>query len=212
MKKKILLIVLLLTSVVQIQLASAQSAELQQLALDIEKLIQFRQILKDMKTGYTIVTKGYNTIKDLSKGNFNLHEDFLNGLWLVNPSLRKYQRVADIILYQKQILREYKTAFNQFKHSDQFTPAEIDYLSKVYGNLFNQSIQNIEELTLVMTDSKLRMSDDERLTAVNRIDKEMSNELSFLRTFNQQARLLEQQRAARYKSAAEMKQWYNPEN
>ena len=54
--------------------AFPQAQELEELALDIEKLAQFKQILSDMKKGYTILSGGYNTIKNLSQGNFNLHK------------------------------------------------------------------------------------------------------------------------------------------
>ena len=209
MRKILVVIALSFCCTLKIQLASAQSAEMQQLVLDIEKLIQLKQILSDMKTGYTIVSKGYNTIRDLSKGNFNLHEAFLDGLLMVNPKLRKYQRVADIIRYQTELLKEYKTAFNEFKHSEKFTPEEIDYLGKVYGNLFDRSLQNIDELTLVLTDSKLRMSDDERLTTIDRIYKEMQDKLSFLRTFDQRTKLLELQRSRAQQEASEMGQLYD---
>jgi len=208
-RKILVVIALSFCCTLKIQLASAQSAEMQQLVLDIEKLIQLKQILSDMKTGYTIVSKGYNTIRDLSKGNFNLHEAFLDGLLMVNPKLRKYQRVADIIRYQTELLKEYKTAFNEFKHSEKFTPEEIDYLGKVYGNLFDRSLQNIDELTLVLTDSKLRMSDDERLTTIDRIYKEMQDKLSFLRTFDQRTKLLELQRSKAQQDASEMGQLYD---
>lgn len=207
--KKILLVIFLLTATAQIQLASAQMAELEQLTLDIEKLVQLRQILSDMKTGYTIVSKGYGTIKNLSEGNYDLHETFLNGLLVVNPRLRKYQRVADIIRYQAELLKEYKSAFQGFKSSEKFTPEELTYMGNVYTNLFDRSLQNLDELTLVLTDSKLRMSDDERLSAIDRIYEEIQNKLSFLRTFNQQTKLIEQQRAKALQDAAEMKKLYD---
>src|SRR5699024_5396778 len=98
--KKIFFVLLLLIASAPIQPVSAQAAELQQLVLDIEKLSQLKKILTDMTTGYDIVSKGYGTVKDLTEGNFNLHEAFLNGLFIVNPRLRKYRRVADIIRYQ----------------------------------------------------------------------------------------------------------------
>jgi hypothetical protein len=196
----------------KIQLASAQTAELEQLALDIEKLIQLKNILTDMKTGYTIVSKGYGTIKNLSEGNFNLHETFLDGLLLVNPRLRKYGRVADIIRYQAQLLKEYKSAFHEFKKRRMFTPEEITYMGGVYGNLFDQSLQNLDELTLVLTDSRLRMSDDERLTTIDRIYKEMQDKLSFLRSFNGQIKSLEQQREKAQQEASELRQLYNVQN
>ncbi len=53
---------------------SAQADELAELALDIEKLAQFKQILSDLKKGYEILFGGYNTIKNISKGNFELHK------------------------------------------------------------------------------------------------------------------------------------------
>jgi len=210
--KKLFLLVFLLTASAKIQLASAQTAELEQLVLDIEKLAQLKKILNDMKTGFDIVSKGYGTIKNLSEGNYNLHEAFLNGLLVVNPKLRKYRRVADISRYQAELLKEYKSAFREFKSSGTFTPEEISYLGSVYTNLFNRSLQNLDELTLVLTDSKLRMSDDERLTAIDRIYKEMQDKLSFLRSFDQQTRLLEQQRARLQQGATEMKQLYNLKN
>lgn len=210
--KKLFLLVFLLTASAKIQLASAQTAELEQLVLDIEKLAQLKKILSDMKTGFDIVSKGYGTIKNLSEGNFNLHETFLNGLLVVNPKLRKYQRVADIIRYQAELLKEYKVAFQQFKSSGTFTPEEIAYLGDVYSNLFDRSLQNLDELTMVLTNSKLRMSDDERLSAIDRIYKEMQDKLSFLQNFDQQARLLEQQRTRLQQDATEMKQLSNLNN
>ena len=207
--KKIFFVLLLLIASAPIQPVSAQAAELQQLVLDIEKLSQLKKILTDMKTGYDIVSKGYGTVKDLTEGNFNLHEAFLNGLFIVNPRLRKYRRVADIIHYQEELLKEYKSAYREFKSSGRFTPEEITYLSDVYGNLFDRSLQNLDELTLVLTDSKLRMTDDERLTAIDRIYKEMQDKLSFLRSFNGRTRLLEKQRAKAHQQAGDLKQLYN---
>ncbi len=73
----------------------AQSTEVQQLLLNIEKLSQLKKILSNMKKGYEIVSNGYNTIKDISKGNFNLHQDFLDGLLQISPTVRKYKRIAE---------------------------------------------------------------------------------------------------------------------
>jgi hypothetical protein len=84
----------------------AQSTETQQLLLNVEKLAQLKKILSNMKKGYEIVSSGYNTIKDIFKGNFNLHDAFLNALLQVSPTVRKYKRVADIIPCQSEIVKE----------------------------------------------------------------------------------------------------------
>ncbi|MEJ7558119.1 MAG: TerB family tellurite resistance protein [Pedobacter sp.] len=172
----------------------AQSQEVQQLLLNVEKLSQLKNILSDMKKGYQIVSTGYNAVKNVSQGNFSLHEVFLDGLMLVNPEIKKYHRVKDIITYQTDIVKEYKNAFNRFKSSGNFTGKEIHYLGKVYQQLFDQSLNNLNELTLVITSSKLRMSDDERLQAIDRIFIDTEDKLQFLRDFNKQAHILNIQR------------------
>ena len=83
----------------------AQSTEIQQLLLNVEKLAQLKKILSNMKKGYEIVSTGYNTIKDISKGNFNIHQTFLNGLMQVSPTVKKYKRIAEIITYQTQLVK-----------------------------------------------------------------------------------------------------------
>ncbi|SFA56495.1 hypothetical protein SAMN04488511_11616 [Pedobacter suwonensis] len=165
----------------------AQEQELEQLALNIEKLAQFKQILSQMKNGYQTLNNGYSTIKGLSEGNFNLHDLFLKGLLKVNPRLRSYSRVADIIRSQGQLLSEYQSAYARFKKGGRFTAAELSYMGSVYNNLFEASLRSLDELSLVLTDSELRMSDDERLKQIDRIDAETKQRLSFLRVFNRKA-------------------------
>jgi len=172
----------------------AQSQEAQQLLLNWEKLTQLKKILQNMYDGYKIVHTGYTTIKDISEGNFSLHKTFLDGLLQVSPAVRKYKRIADIINYQVRIVKEYKSAFNQFKNSHQFTIAEIEHIGKVYGNLFNQSLKSLDELAMVITAGRLRMSDDERLQAIDRIYNSITDQYSFLQEFNNQTAVLSVQR------------------
>ena len=135
--------------------AKAQAAEIQQLLLDVQKLAQLKGILSDMYKGYQVVSSGYETIKNISEGNFNLHQLFLDGLLAVSPAVQNYKRIADIINDQILIVKEYKNAFNQIKMDANFTIEEIAYLGKVYSNLFNASLKDIDELIMVITASTL---------------------------------------------------------
>jgi len=186
--------------------ANAQSQEAQQLLLNVEKLSQLKNILSDMKKGYQVISEGYNTIKNISQGNFSLHEVFLDGLMLVSPEVKKYRRVADIISFQKNIVSEYKVAFKRFNTSDIFNPDELGYLERVYGQLFSQSMDNVDELAMVITSSKLRMSDSERLAAIDRIFLHVQDKLMFLRDFNSKATSLS---LAREKQRSELGQLRN---
>lgn len=189
--KKLIIVAALCVCSVQ---GFSQSQEVQQLLLNVEKLAQFKKILNNMYTGYKVLYKGYTTIKDISEGNFDLHRNFLDGLLQVSPAVRKYKRIADIVSYQVRIVKEYKAAFNQFKQDKQFTGDEIDYLGKVYGNLFDASLKSLDELAMVITAGKLRMSDDERLQAIDRIYSEVVDQFSFLQEFNNSTAILAVQR------------------
>lgn len=147
-----------------------------------------------MKKGYEIVSKGYNAVKNIAEGNFNLHDAFISGLLKVNPAIKNYKRTVDIIKYQKRIVQEYKSAFKHFKASGIFDSKEIDYLDKVYSRLFKQSVQNLDELITVITSSKLSMSDNERLEAIDRIYEDTEELLLFLKDFNHKAAILAVQR------------------
>ena len=164
--------------------SEAQAYELARLVLDIEKLLQLKNILSDLYKGYEILTTGYNAIKSISEGNFSLHKAFLDGLLAVSPAVQKYERVIDIINDQESIVSEYKIAYNIFKQDKHFTPDELVYLSNVYNNLISGSEKNLTNLLNAMTAGTLRMSDAERLHVIDGIYSDTHEQLSFLRAFN----------------------------
>lgn len=109
-----------------------------------------------------LISNGYKAVKYIAQGNFSLYEVFLDGIMLVSPEIKKYRKVADIITYQKSIVSEYKAAFKRFKSLGNFSERDIAYLASVYIQLFNESVDNLNELLTVTTSSTLRMSDDEQ--------------------------------------------------
>jgi hypothetical protein len=175
--------------------AMCQTQEATQLILNYEKLKQLEEILDNMYKGYKILSKGYNRIKDIAEGNYNIHQVFLDGLFAINPSVAKYKRIPDIIRYQQLLMKEYRRAFNRFKNDPNLTRDEIRYLEKVYEYLIKQSLKNLEELAMIVTANKLRMSDDERIQSIDRIYFDIENKLSFLRYFNNSTQVLVLQRA-----------------
>lgn len=186
------IIVLLLSSLPA--LIFCQGHEVQQLLLNVEKLLQFKKILQNMKDGYQVLHKGYTTITNISEGNFSLHKTFLDALLEVSPAVRKYKRITDIVHYQLSIMKQQKGAFNYFQGSGEFTPAEIGYLDKVYRSLVKESVKNMDELSMVITPGRLRMCDEERLRAIDRIYSNIVGQYGFLKDFNNETSILELQR------------------
>ncbi|MGN6214470.1 TerB family tellurite resistance protein [Parafilimonas sp.] len=212
MKKLIIIISLSLLGVLPSFRASAQADEIAQLVLNIEKLAQFKQILSDMKKGYQILEGGYNTVKNISEGNFSLHKAFLDGLMEVSPTVRNYRRVVDISNDQITLVKEYRKAYDRFRQDNNFNADELAYIGRVYDNLFKESLRNLDELLTVITAGKARMSDDERLQAIDRIYADMQDKLLFLQHFNNNTTILAVQRAKERNDAQTIRKIYGLNN
>lgn len=187
----------------------AQSYEAQRLLLDVEKLSQMKSILSNMEEGYNILTQGYEAVKGISEGNFNLHQLFLDGLLKVSPVVCNYKKVADIITCQLELTKEYKTAFKRFKQDNNFSVEEIAYIGKVYNRLINSSLQNVDDLTSIISDGILRMSDEERMERIDALYNDMQDKLTFLRQFNNHTSMLALQRAREKNNINALQNIYN---
>ncbi len=191
--------------------SAAQAEELAQLALNIEKLSQLKKILTNMYNGYKILTEGYSKIKNIASGNYKIHQVFLDGLYAVNPSVRKYRRIADIVTYQGKLLSEYRHAFQSFKDADLFNAKDLAYLEAVYNGLLKESAVNMEELLVVITAGQARMSDDERLAVIDRVFDQMQNKLVFLREFNESTRLYAMKKMKEKSAIQSLRRMYEQE-
>jgi hypothetical protein len=186
----------------------AQVAATEQLVMNFEKLQQLEAILDNMYKGYVILDRGYNTIKNIAEGNFSIHDVLINGLFLINPAIRDYRKIPYIISYQQFLMKEYRQAYDQFRADPNFTLKEIQYMFNVYNFLIKTSLRNLEELLMIVSVSNLQMSDEERLQGIDRIYTEMADKLSFLRCFNNGARLMGIQRARDHNDASALNKLY----
>ncbi|PSL18594.1 hypothetical protein CLV60_13021 [Dyadobacter jiangsuensis] len=185
---------MLLLLVTAPSVSHAQTQEVAQLILNLEKLRELRKILQELKKGYDILFEGYTKIRDIARGNFKLHDAFLDALLQVSPGVKSYGRIKDIVQTQLAILKESKQALDMLSSSGQFSAQELDYLGKVYEQLLSGSIKNLDALTDVVTAKKLRASDDERLSMIDNIHHQMLEKLIFLRHFTSNNSLLVAQR------------------
>ena len=68
-------------------------------------------------------------------------------------------------------------------------------MATVYDNLFSLSLKNLDELLMIITASKPRMTDAERLQAIDRIYDDMEEKANFLQYYNTNNRALQKQRS-----------------
>ncbi|WP_392470266.1 TerB family tellurite resistance protein [Sphingobacterium cellulitidis] len=171
-----------------------QSAEISQLILNVEKLTQMKKILSQMKQTYSVLNKGYGMIRDLSKGNFDLHRIFLQGLFEASPSVRRYHKVKLVIDLQLQVVSLTKRFIQRFRNSGLFSLEELQYLSLVQEKALEESLMILQELIVLVVDGKLKMNDGERLLAIDVLYSKMERSVEYLRTMVNSTDILRYQR------------------
>lgn len=178
---KMLLCVIMITSWLG---ANAQSQAAQQLALNVEKLAQIKMMSSKMVAGYNTLSQGYNQVVGIAKGNFTLHQGFLDALLDVSPSVRNYKKIAAIVSNQALLVKEYRSVNSMHRQSGMFTPNEIMDMANRYELIIGQSLQNIDALVMVLSPRKLKMNDAERIAVIDAIDRDVASELEEVRKMN----------------------------
>lgn len=145
--------------------------------------------------GYSVVKKGLTTIGDFKRGEFNLHSDYFNSLKTVNPKIKTYAKVGEIIALQLKIIKSSSFIIRQVQWDDLFHGNEIAYIKRVVDRLIENCDGNLEELLIIVTDGQLEMKEEERMKRIDALYLNMLENYSFGESFTKQTRLMVLSRA-----------------
>src|SRR6187549_2584683 len=124
------------------------------------------------------------------------YANYFDELWRIKAALAYYQRIKDIIEKQLQLVNEYKGAWALFKQDKNFTADEMNYMQEVYNGMIDESIKNLDQLSLVINAFVTQMSDAKRMEIINEVDHNLDENLNDLREFNNQNKMMSLQRAS----------------
>lgn len=189
--KKIIAIALLLSFAESI---SAQTFEewINQKATQKKYLLQqiaaLQVYIGYVSKGYSIAKKGLNTIHDIKQVDFNLHSSYFTSLVTVNPKIKRYAKIADIISLEINIAKQAAKTIKDCKNSYQLATAELDYLQKVFNTLLDDCAKCLDALFNIITNGQLSMKDDERIVAIDNLYDDMADKQIFIRSFSNTSR------------------------
>ena len=150
---------------------------------EITQIAKLEILLKELQQGYSIVQKGLTTIAQIKKGDLDLHSLFFSSLSTVNPAIKNWGKVGDIIAMQVQIILGCTTTASQIVSSGYFNSSDLTYVQAVYSNLKDLTVKDIDELTGIITDGQWQMSDDQRISRIDQLFGRVSSKYTFLRSF-----------------------------
>lgn len=173
-----------------------------------QQIVALQAHIIQLKKGYDIARKGYKAIHYIKNGEFSLHSGFFSGLKTVNPKIRKYQRVADIIANQVTIIQACHANTRAVRKSGRFAPFEMDALSSVTGVLLAESTKTIDQLSSVILNGRYKMSDDERLMRIDKLFTQSTYQVQASLQLSQQIRFINNNRSKDQTETVDMKTLY----
>lgn len=178
MKAIIIIIVFLVARCISGQ---AQIQEIEQLKINLEKLVQLKLMLSQAKQGYQTLQNGYNAVRDAAKGNYNLHKNYLDGLLQVSPQVRNAPALKRLLDNNVFAPTEYRGWYNQVLKLGVFKPVELTSIQERYRFIETGLTDQIEQLQSILSSGKLRMSDGERVAAIEVLAVKSDEQLIALR-------------------------------
>jgi hypothetical protein len=156
----------------------------------LQQIAALQVYIRYAQNGYKIAKEGLTTIGSFTRGEFNLHTDYINSLKSVNPEIKHYAKVADIIALQVKIVQNYNRTYTQLNSSNTFSDNELAYISRVFSKLLDDCAKTLDELITITTDGKLEMKDDERLQRIDKLYLDMQDNFTFSQSFSNDAKVL----------------------
>ncbi len=133
--------------------------------------------------GYSIVKSGLHTIQNIKDGDLHIHADHFASLLTVNPKIKHYAKVADILSMEINIVKQTGGAIKRFYKSKQFTGEELAYLKDVSNNILQACTNNLDHLGNIITNGDLQMKDDARIQAIDKVYADMQDIQVFTASF-----------------------------
>jgi conjugation system TraG family ATPase len=134
-------------------------------------------------------------IRDWVQAQKDLYDQYFQELWQVKTVITTYHRIAELVQRQEQIVTACKQATTLFSTNKHLTPDELAHIQSVYGGILKESLNNLNQLALVANSFTTQMSDEARLSIINKTAANMDRNYLDLTRFNNQNALLSSQRS-----------------
>ncbi len=148
-----------------------------------------------LQKGYTIAKDGLRTVQSIKSSDLSLHTDYFHSLKTVNPAIKRYPHMKEIIGLQKQISRLADRSKKLFTADSFLTVPERLYVSRTFDRLLEDCHNTLEELERVTgsgdsSTADYQMKDDERIKRIDQLYADTQSQWRFVRSFSNEVAAL----------------------
>ncbi len=147
------------------------------------------QQLEEYRKTYVVLRDGYEIVRGLVSDNHQLHQEFFDELASINPVVRNYHKVLETLkIYSREtqnLKNDAPRLVGLLRNSDNFTPAELEQVKRVFDGMLDRIEHSLGEVYLVAVSGSgdLEMMDSERIVMIDRLYAESVEIVSSIRDF-----------------------------
>ncbi|OOG76479.1 conjugal transfer protein TraI [Algoriphagus sp. A40] len=122
-------------------------------------------------------------IANWSEKQRDLYQRYFNELQTVKTAISGYQRIREISQKQARIVSEYRKVWAVIQADSHFSLQEKEYMARVYTGILSTTVDNLDQMALLVKSFTLQMGEGERLELINetanRVDQNYQDLISF---------------------------------
>lgn len=174
----------------------------------IEQIGLLTTYSSELKPGYKIVEDGASLTHDIKNGEFTRHTGHYDSLEIVNSRIRNYPHIQETTNLYNKMTDVHTAVWNKIKPSGFFTNKELNYINGVYSNLLKAATADIQELKQLTTNGELKMTDDERITRIDKVYNRIRDKYKVITDFDEHILTVLYGRKAQKQDADRLKGMY----
>lgn len=156
----------------------------------LEQIAAYQTYLSYLNTGYNVIKNRNNLIGLLKQADMDQHQDKYERLKRASPAVRNDPKVLAIIDLGKAIIPIANKTSIQAAQAALLQPAEAAYIKKVFDGLLAQCERVLDELSYLVTDGKIALTDAQRMDRISQLYVDMQVKYTFAYAFSREARIL----------------------
>lgn len=147
-------------------------------------------------------------IADWSEKQRDLYQQYFNELQTVKSAISGFQRIREISQMQARIVSAYQKVWAVIQADEHFTIKEKEYMANVYTGILSTTVENLDQMALLVKSFTLQMSEGERLELINDTASRVDQNYQDLISFNLSNGQLSLQRASTNKEIRQIRDLY----
>jgi len=151
----------------------------------LQQVVALQAYTSQLQQGYQVLQKGLSTISRITDGEYKLHELAFGALKRVNPAIRAFAQVPEMIARQWKMVQRARRAVKEQHASGQFTEDELGYIERVLDKLIEGSVRQLDELLTLTTASEYELEDSERMDRILAAQTELNSLYGLVHRFAQ---------------------------